>query len=345
MTRSIPTRVPRCGAAACSPKPLALRPRGGPPGTSCGGARLCCANVQHAWLMCTIPRQTTCPNSASTSHTKRTGRVSLSAFTTRPCTSPLTVDLARITDDAAPRRDVELSLLKPAKPPDAHILYGLHTVPGIGNLLRLVRRDDIPAIGRVPSGQDVASSARLVTCRKASAGPRVGTSGKTIGHAHRTWALSAAATLFRRHPPHGQTLLTRLENNHGQGQALPLLAHTLAWAVYDRLKRQTACDLASFLHAYRSRAGEPAVSRDTPGMRLHPPRCLSGLAASWDTQACRGPVSQSPGVCWDARSGCDTCGVCSHQVGVGGPSPEAAPHWRARHAQPACRVGREEGTT
>jgi hypothetical protein len=35
-----------------------------------------------------------------------------------------------------------------------------------------------------------------------------------------------------------------LENTHDKGKALTILAHTLARAVYDLLKRQTACDLA-----------------------------------------------------------------------------------------------------
>jgi transposase len=60
---------------------------------------------------------------------------------------------------------------------------------------------EIHHIERCPSVQDFASYARLVQCRKASAGKRLGTSGKTSGNAHLPWAFSEAATLLLRHPP------------------------------------------------------------------------------------------------------------------------------------------------
>jgi transposase len=125
------------------------------------------------------------------------------------------VDLALITDDDALLRDLERSLVKTATQHDAHTLYWLQTGPGIGTILRLVRLDDIHDIGRFPSVQDFASYARLVKCRKESAGKRLGTSGKNIGNAHLKWACSEAATLFLRNNPNGQQLLTRLEKKHG----------------------------------------------------------------------------------------------------------------------------------
>jgi transposase len=208
----------------------------------------------------------------------------------------IAVDLALSTDDDALLRDVARSLVKTATPHDAQTRSWLQTVPGIGTIRSLVLRQAIHAIGRLPSVQDVASYARVVTCRTESAGKRLGTAGKNIGHAHLTWAVSAAATLFLRHHPNGQTLLTRVENKHGQGNALTIRAHQLARAVSDRLQRQTAFERDLFRRASRSSAGEPAVSRDTHGMRLHPARCLSCVAASWNAPACIGPVSQSPGV-------------------------------------------------
>lgn len=111
--------------------------------------------------------------------------------------------------------------------------------------------------------QDGASYSRLVTCSQASGGKRVGTAGKKIGQAPRTWAFSEAAVLVRRHTPQGQKLLTRLEKKHDTGTALTRLAHTLARAVYDLLQRQTAFAMARFLRASGSRAGEPGVSLDT----------------------------------------------------------------------------------
>jgi transposase len=159
------------------------------------------------------------------------------------------VDLALITSDDERLRDLELALLNTAQQHDAHPRYWLHTVPGIGNILSLVRLYDIHDLGRLPSGQDCASYARVVTYRKESAGKRVGPSGKNIGNAHLQWACSEAATWFLRHNPDGQKLLTRLEKNHGKGKALTIVAHRLARAVYDMLERQTAFAMGSFLRA------------------------------------------------------------------------------------------------
>jgi len=59
-----------------------------------------------------------------------------------------------------------------------------------------------------------------------------------------------------------------LAKTHGQGNALTVLAHTLARAVYDRLKRGTAFDLDTFLHQSWSGAGEPDASRDCARISL-----------------------------------------------------------------------------
>jgi hypothetical protein len=88
----------------------------------------------------------------------------------------------------------------------------------------------------------------LVKCAKASAGKRYGSSGTKIGHASRTWAFSDAAVLFLRNNPAGQKYLARLAKKHGKGNALTVLAHTLARAVYDMLKRETAFELEQFFH-------------------------------------------------------------------------------------------------
>ena len=116
-------------------------------------------------------------------------------------------------------------------------------MPGIGTILRLVLLYDIHRIDRFPSVQDFASYCRLVNCSKASGDKRSGTSGKKIGNAHLTWALSEAATFFLRDNPAGQKLLARLEKKHDKGKALSILAHQLGRAVSYRLKRQVAFDL------------------------------------------------------------------------------------------------------
>jgi hypothetical protein len=131
----------------------------------------------------------------------------------------LAVDLALITSDDALLRDVALPIVNTAKPHDAKTLYLLHTVPGIGQILRLGLLYAIPQIDRFPRVQDFASSGRLVTCAKASAGKRSGTSGTTIGHAPLTWAFSEAAGLGLRDHPGGQQCRTRLETKQRKGQA------------------------------------------------------------------------------------------------------------------------------
>jgi transposase len=108
---------------------------------------------------------------------------------------------------------------------------------------------DIHDIARFPRVQDFASYCRLIKCARESAGKRSGTSGAKIGNAHLTWAFSEAAVLCLRDNPAAQKFLSRFEQKHGKGKALTILAHTLARAVYDMLKRQTAFHLQQFLQA------------------------------------------------------------------------------------------------
>jgi transposase len=159
------------------------------------------------------------------------------------------VDLALITSYDERRKDLELSLLKTARPHDANPLYLLQTVPGIGKILSLVLRYEMHQIARFPSVQEFASYCRLVKCRKESGGKRLGTSGKKIGNAHRTWAFSEAAALFLRHNPQGQKFLKRVEKKHDKGKSLRILAHTLGRAVYCMLTRKGAFDMERFLQA------------------------------------------------------------------------------------------------
>ncbi len=159
------------------------------------------------------------------------------------------VDLALITYYDELLRDVELSIVKTAKHHDAHTLYLLQTVPGIGKILSLVLLYEIHDIARFPRVQDFASYCRLIKCARESAGKRSGTSGAKIGNAHLKWAFSEAAVLFLRDNPAAQKFLSRLEQKHGKGKALTILAHKLARAVYYMLKRQTAFHLQQFLQA------------------------------------------------------------------------------------------------
>ena len=194
--------------------------------------------------------------------------------------------MALITYDDELLRDLELSILQTAKQHDANTLSLLQTVPGIGNILSLVLLYEIHDIDRCPRVQDFASYGRLVKCAKESAGKRWGTSGKTIGNAHLQWAFSEAAVWCLRNHPTGQKYLVRLEKKPDQGKALTILAHTLARAVYDMLKRHTAFDIDRFLRASGSRAGEPEVSLDIQGMSLNRTGSQSYWAASLHAQVC-----------------------------------------------------------
>ena len=178
------------------------------------------------------------------------------------------VDRALLTSDDALLRDVERTIVTTAKHHDAHTLSLRHTVPGIGKILSLVLLYDIHQIDRFPRVQDFASYCRLVTCAKASAGKRSGTSGTNIGHAHLTWAFSEAAVLCLRDHPAGQKCLARLEKKHSQGKALTILAHKLARAVYYMLQHKTAFDMPQFLHSSGRGVGKRDAERDHDGMTL-----------------------------------------------------------------------------
>jgi transposase len=159
------------------------------------------------------------------------------------------VDLALIGHYDDLLRDLELALVTTAKQHDAQTLYWLQTVPGIGKILSLVLLYEIHDIARFPRVQDFVSYCRLVKCAKESAGKRYGTSGTKIGNAYLTWAFSEAAVLFLRNNPAGQKYLARLENKHGKGKALTVLAHTLARAVYYMLQRHTAFEMEKLLQS------------------------------------------------------------------------------------------------
>ena len=157
------------------------------------------------------------------------------------------VDRALIATHDPLLTELELYRVNTAKRHDANAFYRLRSVLGIGKILALVRLDEIDDLQRFPRVQDVVSDGRLVKCAKESAGKRSGTSGQTIGNAHLQWAFSEAVVLFLRNNPQGPKYRARLERRHGQGQALTVLAHKRARAIYYRLKRATAFDRNQFL--------------------------------------------------------------------------------------------------
>jgi transposase len=195
------------------------------------------------------------------------------------------VDLVLITQYDERLKDLELSLLKTAQPHDANTRYLLQTVPGMGKMLSLVLRPEIPRSDRCPSVQAFASDARLGKWSTEAGGKRVGPSGKKIGTAPLKGAFSDAATLFWRRNPPGQNRLARLEQKHDQGKALSILAHQLGRAVYCLRKRKVACEMEIFLQTAGSRAGEPGASLDSSGMSLERACAQPSPAASLNAKA------------------------------------------------------------
>jgi transposase len=157
------------------------------------------------------------------------------------------VDLALITYYDQLLTDLELSIVQSAKQHDANTFYRLRSIPGVGKILALVMLYEIHDIHRFPAVQDFVSYCRLVKCAKESAGKRYGTSGTKIGKAYLKWAFSEAAVLFLRNNEVGQKYLARLEKKHDKGKALTILAHKLARAVYDMLKREAVFAMDKFL--------------------------------------------------------------------------------------------------
>jgi hypothetical protein len=178
------------------------------------------------------------------------------------------IDLALLDFYDPLLRDVAWTLVQTATPHNAQTLDRLQAVPGIGTMLRCVRRSASHAMPRCSRLQDGVSSCRLVTWAKASAGKRSGTSGATSGPSSRPWACSEAAVLLLRHHPPGQQDRARLANNHGHGNALTLCAHPLARAVSDMCKRATACARPTLLTGERSGVRAPAAALDLHGLGL-----------------------------------------------------------------------------
>ena len=158
------------------------------------------------------------------------------------------VDLALLDSDDPRLSDLALHLLQAATQHEAQPLSRLQTVPGSGNILRLVRLSELHDISRFPSLQDFVSSCRWVQGAKEAAGNRSGTTGTNIGNAYLQGAFSDAAGLCLRDHPSGQQDRARLENNPGQGKALTILAHQWARTVYSMRKRATAVQMDTCSH-------------------------------------------------------------------------------------------------
>ena len=148
----------------------------------------------------------------------------------------LDISLIEHYDKLPSRLEHELSLT--AKVHDADSYFRLRSIPGIGRVLGLTILYEIHDINRFPSVQEFVSYCRLVKSARESAGKISGSSGKKIGNAHLKWAFSEAAVLFLRRNPEALRYRAKLERKHGKATSLSILAHKLARAVYNILKRK-----------------------------------------------------------------------------------------------------------
>jgi transposase len=114
----------------------------------------------------------------------------------------ITGDLA-LVDYADPQRAAwERDIAQTAHSPDPGAWALVRPLPGVGNVLALVRRYEIEAMARFPRVQAFVSDSRLVQSARESHGQRHGTSGQQIENAHLTWAFSeAAGLLLKNHEP------------------------------------------------------------------------------------------------------------------------------------------------
>jgi transposase len=156
------------------------------------------------------------------------------------------VDLALLERYDSLVTDLELTIVREAKRHDGDAFHRLRSVPGIGKVLALTILYEIHDITRFDRVQECASYARLVKCTHTSAGKTLGTGGAKMGNVHLKWAFSEAAVLFLRHAPGAKTLLGAIEQKHGKGKALSILAHTIGRAVFYILARGTVFSMEKF---------------------------------------------------------------------------------------------------
>ena len=143
---------------------------------------------------------------------------------------------------------VERYIERSAKEHDYHSTMILQSIPGVGRILSMVILYEIHDINRFPSVQDFASYARLVKCKKESAGKIYGSSGNKIGNAHLRWAFAEAIVLMMREIPEVKKRVETLAKKHGKGKAMTILSHKLGRSVYFMLKRKKYFDKERFIN-------------------------------------------------------------------------------------------------
>jgi hypothetical protein len=272
-------------------------------------------------------------------------RAGVAARVADPAGQPrLDVDRALSPDAAAGRRAVARPRVNTAKHPDATPRERRPTVPGSGQMLRLVRRSALQARARVPRGQACGADGRLVTGAKASAGQRSGPSGTQSGQAHLQWAVSAAALVCRSDQPAAQHSRARLEKQPATGHACTRRAPPVARAVSDLRRRPVAFARATCVPRSGRGAAAPGAALDHQGLHLHPARDPAACRASGHATTPLGhqPLRPARGLAirsrsWRTRRAPPTAGVCCA-------SPAPGAHWTTRCVEPDRCRGRSAGT-
>jgi hypothetical protein len=216
-----------------------------------------------------------------------------------------------------------------AHPHAAQPVSRLPSVPGLGTSVRVGRLSELPALPRVPRGQDGGASCRLVPCAKAAVGKREGPAGTQRGPASLTWAFAAAARLGLRTPPAGPPALARCAQPHGPGQGLTVWAPPLARARSALRQRAPGFARPPGRHGAGSGAGAPPAARDAPGLRL----AAGALRSARRQHPRRSPEALWPcslGRCWDSRSG--SCAMARVAPGAWG-RPRPRPGTSRAHAR------------
>lgn len=142
---------------------------------------------------------------------------------------------------------LEKEIKNAAKSHDIESLRILKTFPGIGDILALTILYEIHEIERFPRVQDFLSYARLVKCKKESAGKNYGSSGKKIGNAHLKWAFSESAVMMLR-DDEVKKYLQKLQRKHPKGKAMSILSARIGRSVYTMLKNKRNFDMSKFLN-------------------------------------------------------------------------------------------------
>lgn len=143
-------------------------------------------------------------------------------------------------------RELEQSIEKAAKQHSPNEYGLLRSIPGVGPVLALTLLYEIDTIARFPKVGQLLSYARLVKCKKESAGKSYGTSGSKIGNAHLKWAFNEAAQLFLK-DSEAKKYFAKLEKKHPKGKALSILAAKLGKTVYQILTKKEFFDMKKFV--------------------------------------------------------------------------------------------------